>query len=82
MAVFRGTNPFAAGVLVWDQIAGPGDVAFDDLSIEDRAALIGLALDAQNDPDVHPPAEPITDEQFARLRALLAANTTPEELHR
>ena len=45
MAVFRGTNPIAAGVLVWEQIAGTGDVAFDDLSIEDRAALIGLALD-------------------------------------
>lgn len=45
MAVFRGTNPITAGELVWAQIAGPGDVAFDDLSIEDRTALIGLALD-------------------------------------
>lgn len=37
---------------------------------------------AQNDPGVRPPAEPITDEQFARLRALLAANTTSEETTR
>ena len=37
---------------------------------------------AQNDPDRYPPAEPITDEQFAQLRALLAANTTPEETAR
>lgn len=45
MAVFRGINPIAAGALVWDQIAAPDDLAFDDLSIEDRAALVGLALD-------------------------------------
>lgn len=37
---------------------------------------------AQNDPDIRPPAPPITDEQLARLRALLAANTTPEETTR
>ena len=37
---------------------------------------------AQNDPGGRPPAEPITDEQFARLRALLAENTTPEETTR
>ncbi|MBT0568590.1 hypothetical protein [Williamsia sp. CHRR-6] len=45
MAVFRGINPIAAGALVWDQIAGPGDMAFDDLTVEDRAELVGLALD-------------------------------------